>query len=124
VIAHGPGDDAENTRWMTKLAERATVIKAAAPFRRVEVVTLREDWPDKRVAAIEQIRAFVARAKAEGGQAIVLPFRVQGFGPYAKVLEGLTYVSDGQGLIPHTEVSAWIEKQVDELSARPFQAKR
>lgn len=124
VIAHGPAEDAENERWMVKLAERASVVKGAAPFRRVEVVTLREDWPDKRVAAVARIRAFVERAKAEGGEAIVLPFRVQGFGPYAKVLEGLAYVSDGQGLIPHAEVSAWIEAQIAELAARPFRSRR
>lgn len=49
---------------------------------------------DKRAAAEERIRAFVARAAAEGGTAIVIPFRVQGFGPYAKVLDGLPYRSD------------------------------
>lgn len=118
VLAHGPGDDAENTRWLTKLDERAAAIRTDAPFRRVHVETLREDWPDKRVAAEQRIRAFVTRASAEGGKAIVLPFRVQGFGPYAKVLEGLDYVADGKGLIPHEEVGAWIEKQIVELAAK------
>ena len=51
---------------------------------------------------------------------IVLPFRVQGFGPYAKVLEGLEYVSDGQGLIPHAEVGKWIEQQIETLAAGSF----
>lgn len=120
VLAHGPGDDGENARWLAKLDERAQAIRALAPFRRVQVETLREDWPDKRAAAEERIRAFVTRASAEGGKAIVLPFRVQGFGPYAKVLAGLDYVSDGKGLIPHPEVGAWIERQIAELEARPF----
>jgi sirohydrochlorin cobaltochelatase len=120
VIAHGPGDDAENARWLAKLEQRASAIKTAAPFRRVHVETLREDWPAKRAEAEQRIRAFVTRAQAEGGRAIVVPFRVQGFGPYAKVLADLTYVSDGKGLIPHPEVSAWIDKQVEALAARPF----
>ncbi len=120
VLAHGPGDDGENARWLAKLDERAQAIRALAPFRRVHVETLREDWPEKRAAAEERIRAFVTRASAEGGKAIVLPFRVQGFGPYAKVLSGLDYVSDGKGLIPHAEVGAWIERQIAELEARPF----
>lgn len=120
VLAHGPGDDGENARWLAKLDERAQAIRALAPFRRVEVETLREDWPDKRAAAEQRIRAFVTRASAEGGKAIVLPFRVQGFGPYAKVLTGLDYISDGKGLIPHPEVGAWIERQIAELATRPF----
>lgn len=118
ILAHGPGDDGENQRWIEKINERAAAIRAAAPFRRVQVETLREDWPDKRVDAEKRIREFVTRANAEGGKAIVLPFRVQGFGPYAKVLEGLDYVSDGKGLIPHDEVGVWIEKQIAELEAR------
>jgi hypothetical protein len=118
ILAHGPGDDGENARWIEKIDQRAAAIRMAAPFRRVQVETLREDWPDKRVDAEKRIREFVARANAEGGKAIVLPFRVQGFGPYANVLEGLNYVSDGQGLIPHAEVGAWIERQIAALAAR------
>jgi sirohydrochlorin cobaltochelatase len=112
VLAHGPGDDAENDRWLAKLDARAAAIRELAPFRRVQVETLREDWPEKRAAAEQRIRTFVARATAEGGTAIVIPFRVQGFGPYATVLEGLQYRSDGQGLIPHAEVAVWIERQI------------
>jgi sirohydrochlorin cobaltochelatase len=115
IIAHGPRDDAENDRWLAELEERADVVRHAAPFRTVQVETLREDWPDKRVAAEARIREFVAHAKANGSKAIVIPFRVQGFGPYGKVLEGLDYVSDARGLIPHPSVTAWIEHQVEEL---------
>jgi hypothetical protein len=122
ILAHGPGDDEENARWLAKIDARAAAIRAFAPFRRVQVETLREDWPDKRAVAEQRIRAFVTRASAEGGTAIVLPFRVQGFGPYAQVLEGLDYVSDGKGLIPHSEVGKWIELQIAELAAKPFAA--
>lgn len=124
VLAHGPGDDDENERWLAKLEARADAIRELAPFRRVQVETLREDWPDKRAAAEQRIRAFVARAAEEGGTAIVIPFRVQGFGPYASVLEGLTYRSDGQGLIPHAEVGAWIERQIHALQSQAFSARR
>lgn len=122
VLAHGPGDDGENTRWLARLDDRANAIRTRAPFRRVQAETLREDWPDKRAAAQARIRAFVQRATDEGGTAIVIPFRVQGFGPYAKVLEGLDYVSDQQGLIPHPEMGKWIEREVAALEAGPFRA--
>ncbi|WP_394835803.1 hypothetical protein LVJ94_02595 [Pendulispora rubella] len=122
ILAHGPGDDAENARWMAKLDARAAVVRTRAPFRRVQVETLREDWPDKRAAAEKRIRAFVERASAEGGKAIVLPFRVQGFGPYKSVLEGLDYAADGAGLIPHAEVTKWIARQAGALEQGAFRA--
>lgn len=122
ILAHGPGDDGENTRWLAKLDARAALVRARAPFRRVQVETLREDWPDKRKLSEQRIRAFVTRAEKEHGTAIVLPFRVQGFGPYADVLEGLPYVADGRGLIPHVEVTKWIERQVAALERGPFRS--
>lgn len=114
ILAHGPGDDAENTRWIEKISSRAAAVRTQ-PFRRVEVHTLREDWPEKREAAERTVRAFVERANEENGRAIVVPFRVGGFGPYAKVLNGLDYVADGLGLLPHPNVTKWIERQIETL---------
>ena len=120
VLAHGPGDDTENAEWLAQIDARAEAIRSAAPFRRVEVATLREDWPEERKVAEQQIRAFVERAVAEGGRAIVIPFRVHGFGPYADVLQGLEYTSSGDGLLPHANVTTWIERQIAEMRDGPF----
>jgi hypothetical protein len=120
ILAHGPGDDAENERWIANIEARAIPVAEALPFRRVEVQTLREDWEGKRQAAEERILAFVQRAMEEDGQAIVIPYRVQGFGPYADVLEGLDYTSDGRGLVPHENVTNWIESQIVLLQADTF----
>ena len=120
ILAHGPGDDAENERWMAYLDARADAVRKSAPYRRVHVEILREDWPEKREPAERRIRDFVKRASASDGKAIVIPYRVQGFGPYARVLSGLDYVSDGQGLLPHPNVTMWIEQQIKALEAGPF----
>jgi hypothetical protein len=88
----------------------------------VRVETLREDWPAKRKAAEARIRGFVKKAARRGGRAIVIPYRIQGFGPYAKVLDGLTYAADGQGLIPSAEVEQWVRRQAETLRAGPFRA--
>ncbi len=120
ILGHGPGDDAENARWLAAIDARADVVRRSRPFRRVAVMTLREDWPDKRPEAEKKIRTFVESAKAEGGVAIVIPFRLQGFGPYGEVLEGSNYVSDGHGLIPHPNVTRWIENQINGLMAGAF----
>lgn len=120
ILAHGPGDDEENGRWLEQINARAEAVRRALPFRRVHVETLREDWPEKRKAAEVRIRTFVERAQREGGRAIVVPFRVQGFGPYREVLAGLDYTSNGQGLVPHPEVQKWVRRQAEELRRSGF----
>jgi sirohydrochlorin ferrochelatase len=117
VLAHGPGDDAENERWLAHIRERAGELEAVG-FHSVRVETLREDWPEKRAGAERRIRASVEASAAEGRPVIVLPFRLSGFGPYAEVLEGHDYRADRQGLLPHPNVTRWIERQGEELRAR------
>ena len=119
ILAHGPGDDAENERWLAHLEARAEAVRRALPFRTVRVETLREDWPEKRQDAEQRIRSYVEHA-AQNGRAIVIPFRVQGFGPYAEVLKGLDYASDGRGLVPDTGVTEWIEHQIAMLERAAF----
>ena len=120
ILAHGPADDDENARWLEALDRRADAVRSALPFHRVEVRTLREDWPEKRRAAEAEIRSLVAAAESAGRATIVLPFRLHGFGPYAKVLEGTRYLSDGRGLLPHIGITAWLTRQVDSVSAGAF----
>lgn len=115
VLAHGPENDAENERWLDYMRRLVAPIGDELPFDRIEVATLREDWPEKRAPAERYVREFVATATAEGRTVIVLPFRVSGFGPYAEVLEGLDYIADEQGLVPHEAVTRWLARQADTL---------
>ena len=53
---------------------------------------------------------------------------VLGFGPYRAVLEGLDYVADGRGLLPHPAFSRWLSRQAEAIFLRndwsnPFQDK-
>jgi hypothetical protein len=118
VLAHGPGDDDENERWLGYMDRQADRVREVLPFARVAVATLREDWPEERAAAEERVRDFVREGRAQGRTPIVIPFRVHGFGPYADALEGLDYVADEQGLLPHGAVTRWIARQARELQVR------
>ncbi|MAO38834.1 MAG: hypothetical protein CMK70_00920 [Pseudohongiella sp.] len=118
VLAHGPGDDAENERWLANIRERSRLLADAGGFRDVRVATLREDWPEKREAAQREVREYVRLGNEAGHRVIVVPYRVHGFGPYAQALEGLDYVADETGLVPHPAVAQWIERQIKDLQAR------
>jgi sirohydrochlorin ferrochelatase len=124
VLAHGPGDDAENERWLAHMDRQADEVRRGAPFHRVQVATLREDWPAKREQAEQAVRRVVQQSLDEGRRTIVIPYRVHGFGPYAAVLDGLDYVADRRGLLPHDGVTAWIARQAETLRTAPFSASR
>ena len=122
ILSHGTGDDPEQERLLASLDARADAVRGSLDFRRVQVDALREDWPEKRKEARSRIRAFVMRSRDDGVTAIVIPFRVQGFGPYAEVLDGLHYVSDGQGLVPHPNVTEWVAGQIKAVRQGPFRS--
>jgi len=114
IIAHGEGNQALNQKWISRVEALASRVRDFAPFQQVRVETLQEDWPEERREAERRIRNFVQQADEEGGDMLVVPFRVFGFGPYAEVLEGLEYKSDGKGLLPHHEVTEWIKDQAED----------
>ena len=53
-----------------------------------------------------------------GLEPVVIPFRVHGFGPYTRVLEGLDYRADELGLLPHQNVNLWVANQAELLRKR------
>ncbi len=115
IIAHGAGNDAVNDAWLQKMDLLANTVRETGLFRTVAVHSLREDWEEKRAKSEKEIRHFVETHSENDGRVIVLPFRLSGFGPYAEVLEGLSYTSSGIGLLPHPEVSAWIQRISEEI---------
>ena len=117
VIAHGPGDDAENERWLEKIAQRTGRAGEETGLREIRVFTLREDWPEKRAEAESKIRAYIEQANSRGLAPIVVPFRLQGFGPYESILDQLDYRADGLGLLPHANVALWVSRQAEQLEA-------
>lgn len=117
ILAHGPSDDEENQRWIKNITDRTSEIDTEVNFHNISVQTLREDWSGKREAAEKRIKSFVNQANEQQRTAIVVPFRVQGFGPYAKVLNGLDYQANEVGLLPHPNVTKWLARQIVELQS-------
>jgi sirohydrochlorin ferrochelatase len=115
LLAHGMSTEEDNRRLVGRLDGLADSIRALGPFRAVAVETLREDWPEARARAEKRIREWVGQASEDGGRALVIPVRLSGFGPYREVLEGLEYVADETGLLPHSIVSAWVRGRAARL---------
>jgi len=120
ILAHGPGDDEENKRWLADMQRRTELLSTLGDFVDIRSETLREDWPGRRAEAEERIRGFVKESNEQGVRVIVIPFRVAGFGPYARVLGGYDYVADGRGFCPHPDMTVWLDQTAQEcLPALP-----
>jgi hypothetical protein len=113
LVAHGAGDDAEDAHWRDVLASLATRMQqqGGQRFRAIRTGTWREDWPDKRPAAVEQVRSFVREAVSDGGRALVIPARVLGQGPERSLLEGLSFEL-GEGFAPLPAFARWANKEL------------
>ena len=117
ILAHGPRDEAENERWLANMRLRAQEVHELGAFRHVQCETLREDWPERRAEAERRIKAYVEAGGRDGGRVIVVPFRIGGFGPYRKILDGLDYVADERAFCPHPNMTRWIEQTAEECLA-------
>ncbi len=120
ILAHGLNNDLNNKELLESLNLLANQIRSSIPFKRVKVETLREDWPESRKKAKRRIHMFFQQANNEDRAVILIPFRVYGSGPYAKVLKGFKYISDGKGLLPHPNVTKWISNQIQILQQGSF----
>ena len=117
VIAHGTGDDNENADWIRLITERTRLAQAELGINQIKVFSLREDWMEKRSESKRVIRDFIKTTQDDGNDVIVIPYRVQGFGPYRQVLQNLSFRSNGVGLLPHPNVGKWITNQANMLKS-------
>lgn len=113
ILAHGVGAEAENDVLLERMQGAVEAVDAVG-FHDAAAFTLREDWPEARAEAEEEIRAWAAERRAAGDRILVVPYRLFGFGPYASVLEGIEY-TEGRGLLPHPLVARFVEETAAEL---------
>jgi sirohydrochlorin ferrochelatase len=113
LVAHGKGDDAGNAQWLDLLGSLRDrmVDHGGDAFRAIRVGTWREDWPDKREAAMRRMRAEIEQANKDGGQALVVPARTTGQGPARELLPDLEFRL-GEGFAPHPLFVEWLREQV------------
>ena len=123
LVAHGPNEDADNTRWLGCLKTQAERLQRSLGFRRVEFVTLRDDAPSPvRDAATAELREKVKAASLDT-KVLVVPVLISvghaqaGIG---KRLEGLSFKMSAAGVSSHPLAAEWIRQQA--AGALPTQA--
>jgi len=116
LVAHGAGSDRRNQFWLDLLQKRAQYIhnKSIVPFKNVDAVTIREDWPEKRMKALLELRNRINTNQSKGEETLIISARIFGEGPYRKLLKGLSYKFNGKGIAPHKNLTRWLENQIND----------
>jgi sirohydrochlorin ferrochelatase len=120
IIGHGPGSAEDYARWMDHLRPVADSVRSVTGFRDVKLGLVRDDAaPSVRREAVRRIRELIElQAEATGRDVVVVPLLIaKGYISTQKLpedLEGLPIVYDGEGLLPHPALAAWIERRVQE----------
>lgn len=112
LVAHGPGEDDENRRWVEDLLALAAGIHGAVPFASVDALTVRDDAEKPvRDAAAAELRALVEKRTSEKKRVLLVPVLMSYGGiekGIQKRLEGLDYTMPGHGLMPDDRLVAWV----------------
>ncbi len=112
IVAHGPGPDDDNQRWLQDMRGLAASIAGNVPFASIDCLTLRDDAPAAvRDAATAELRVLVSRRIAEGRRVLIVPL-LMSFGGIergiAQRLEGLPYTLADQALMPDDRLVTWV----------------
>lgn len=115
LVAHGPVSDEENQKWLTDMDILVDTMRRNSQFKRIEVLTLRDDAPEAiRSRATAQLRFAVERADRQRDRVLIVPLLISYGGiekGIKKRLAGLKYVMSRQGLLPDARMTEWVLQQ-------------
>ncbi|MCF6360141.1 MAG: hypothetical protein L3J29_05185 [Cyclobacteriaceae bacterium] len=126
IVAHGPSKEEDNKNWLKKIDSLADQIRTLqsektraqgqeVKFKQLFGLTVRDDAnPAIYEQAKEQLRTLVYQS-GKDGDVIVIPLLLSQGGVearYVKRLEGLDYKWSGKTLLPHQNITEFIEVSV------------
>ncbi|ODS31416.1 MAG: hypothetical protein SCARUB_03462 [Candidatus Scalindua rubra] len=118
IVGHGPNDPGQNEKWLKEMRILALFIKEKGNFKDVKVATLRDDAPKViREKATMFLRETVMMASLKGN-AIVIPHLIARGGIESGIperLKGLDYIYNGKTLLPHENITKWIDLSVTDI---------
>tara|TARA_R110001583_G_scaffold195244_1_gene370867 strand:- start:1347 stop:2351 length:1005 start_codon:yes stop_codon:yes gene_type:complete len=122
IVAHGPNDEQDNKNWVNTIDNLADQIRTIQSekgnkFKQIFGLTVRDDAnPAIYEQAKEQLRTLVSQS-GKDGEVIVIPLLLSQGGVearYVKRLEGLNYKWSGKTLLPHPNITKFIQTSVEE----------
>jgi sirohydrochlorin ferrochelatase len=122
LVAHGPVKDNDNKMWEAEISSLGEQIQrmqsdlGKAPFYNIVSMTVRDDAEQEIYdAATQKFREAVIEAN-QHGEALVVPLLLSSGGVerrYLTRLEGLEYTWHGKTLLPHNNITTFIEQSVE-----------
>lgn len=125
IVGHGPNSAEDYAAWMANLRVIGDSVRILGGFADVRVDLLRDDAPAPvRAEAVRRLRELVELQHLATRQpVIVVPVLVsRGAINRDKLpndLRGLPIVYSGEPLLPHAEMSRWIEQRVRDALRSP-----
>ena len=117
LVGHGPNDEKENRLWLADMEKLAYYVREKGYFKEVKVATWRSDAPKEiKERAIYELRSMIEMS-GKDGKVIVVPHLLAMGGVESEIVEalkGLSYVFNGKTLLPHSNITRWVEMQVEE----------
>jgi hypothetical protein len=117
LLAHGDKAEEDNTKWLQVMnanIERLKQEPHCAKLKAIRAATVREDWPELREKAVDEIRTLM-QEEAKHGRVLVIADRLYGSGPYKKLLSDLDYALNEKGLA-HPFMTQWLEDGIRRTS--------
>lgn len=115
ILAHGPVSEEDNKAWLLDLKKYSRWLSPKFKDANLYEMTFRDDAPQFiKGVAIKKIREAVMLEIAKGKKVIVLPFLLAPSGremEIKKILEGYDCEIISGALLPHLNISVWIESQ-------------
>ena len=114
LLAHGGSNNQAEILRKKKMRNHIDWVQKQfkPPFKKIIGMALREDWPEKREKALNEIKRIIAEGNKEG-KVIIISNRLYGSGPYKHFLKGLNFEMNSKGLAPHPNLTHWLAKGIE-----------
>jgi len=127
LVGHGPNDEKENKLWLDDMERLAYYVREKGKFKEVKVATWRSDAPKEiKQEAINKLRTMVENGSKDGS-VIVVPLLLAPNGVEGEIVEalkGLSYSFDGKTLLPHDNITKWMEEKIEGELAKSMEKQK
>lgn len=121
LVAHGPNDEFDNRGWiesMENLSEQMKEIfgNKGKRFKQIFCVTVRDDAPTEIFEQAKENLRNIVRQAGKDSDVLVVPLLLASNGAERKIvarLEGLKYKWNGKALLPHPNITKFIEQSIE-----------